>query len=212
MSVRLNPRISTNGLIMALDAGNSKSYPGSGTTWYDISGNGYNATLYNSPTFSNGKFTFNGTNSYAAVTSLNLTSGTYTIIGAARYSGATTGRIITSYANNWLMGHWNTSPGNYYAEGWVVNSFGVISTDTIWRIYAATGNTYTDTWEFYMNGVLNTSNNGGSAGPNGISIGCQGGNSEFSTGDCAFVYAYNRVLTAEEILNSYNALRGRFNI
>jgi len=47
MGVTYNPRIVTDGLVLALDAGNTKSYPGSGTTWYDLSGNGYNATRTN---------------------------------------------------------------------------------------------------------------------------------------------------------------------
>jgi hypothetical protein len=42
MSFFHSPNIVTNGLVMAVDAANPKSYPGSGTTWYDISGNGHN--------------------------------------------------------------------------------------------------------------------------------------------------------------------------
>jgi hypothetical protein len=45
MAISYNPRIVTDGLVLALDAGNPKSYPGSGTTWTDLSGNGNNGTL-----------------------------------------------------------------------------------------------------------------------------------------------------------------------
>ena len=45
---------SLGNLVLYLDAGKSQSYPGSGTTWYDLSGNGNNATLYNGPTFTSG--------------------------------------------------------------------------------------------------------------------------------------------------------------
>lgn len=48
------PNIITDGLVLALDAGNTKSYPGSGTTWNDVSGNGNNGTLINGPTFDTG--------------------------------------------------------------------------------------------------------------------------------------------------------------
>jgi len=61
------PNIVTSGLVLQLDAANTKSYPGSGTTWTDLSGNGNNGTLTNSPTFSSangGIFTFNGTNQF----------------------------------------------------------------------------------------------------------------------------------------------------
>lgn len=52
MAVRYNPSINTSNLRLLLDAGNSKSYPGSGTTWFDISGNGKNFTWSGAPTFS----------------------------------------------------------------------------------------------------------------------------------------------------------------
>jgi hypothetical protein len=51
MGVYGGPDIITDGLVLALDAGSKKSYPGSGTTWKDLSGNGNNGTLVNGPTF-----------------------------------------------------------------------------------------------------------------------------------------------------------------
>ena len=61
--------IITTNLIQHLDAGDSSSYSGSGTTWADISGQGVDATLYNSPTHSTteggGSFSFDGVNDYA---------------------------------------------------------------------------------------------------------------------------------------------------
>jgi hypothetical protein len=66
--------IVTSGLILYLDAGNTSSYPGSGTTWTDLSGNGSNGTLTNGPTFSssnNGILTFNGTSQYAEMSTRN---------------------------------------------------------------------------------------------------------------------------------------------
>ena len=47
MSLAHSPRIITDGLVLCLDAGNTKSYPGSGTTWTDLSGQGNNGTLVN---------------------------------------------------------------------------------------------------------------------------------------------------------------------
>ena len=57
----------TSGLTLQLDAGNSSSYPGSGTTWTDLAGTQQNITLVNSPTFTSGTpayFTFNGSSQY----------------------------------------------------------------------------------------------------------------------------------------------------
>lgn len=65
MALNHSPRIITNGLVLCLDAANPKSYPGTGTTWTDLSGNGNNGTLINGPSFSNanrGTITFDGTN------------------------------------------------------------------------------------------------------------------------------------------------------
>jgi len=60
----------TSNLLVSLDAGNPNSYSGSGTAWNDISGNGNNATLVNSPTFdtgNGGSFVFNRTTNYATL-------------------------------------------------------------------------------------------------------------------------------------------------
>lgn len=56
--------IVTAGLLVNLDAGDTSSYPGSGTAWTDISGNAYNGTLYNGPTFSGGVVSFDGVDDY----------------------------------------------------------------------------------------------------------------------------------------------------
>ena len=54
MASAAGPNIITDGLVLHLDAANTNSYPGSGTTWTDISGEGHNGTLDNGPTFSSG--------------------------------------------------------------------------------------------------------------------------------------------------------------
>jgi hypothetical protein len=46
MAIAYSPKIVTNGLRFAIDAANPRSYPGSGTTIYDLSGNGYNGTMH----------------------------------------------------------------------------------------------------------------------------------------------------------------------
>ncbi len=56
MSVISGPNIVTNGLVLHLDAANTKSYSGSGTTWTDLSGNGNNGTLTNGPTFDSANY------------------------------------------------------------------------------------------------------------------------------------------------------------
>jgi hypothetical protein len=178
-----------------------------------LSGNGNHLTLVNSPTFTTNVFQFNGTNQYA-FNNLNLSAGTSTIIGAARYSGATRGRMITSSNNNWLMGHHSTSTQSFYAEGWVTAP-GTGSSDTNWRILTATNDVTSDLYSLYVNSDRQNvaTPAGGSAGPNGICVGCyKPALTEFSTGECSFVLAYNRVLTQQEVKQNFNALRGRFGI
>src|SRR6056300_874544 len=60
------PKITTDGLLLALDAANSKSYPGTGTTWFDMSGNSRNATMNGTMSIANGYATL-GTGNYATV-------------------------------------------------------------------------------------------------------------------------------------------------
>jgi len=52
MAAIIDPKVVTNGLVLALDAADTNSYPRTGTTWTDLSGNGNNGTLTNGPTFS----------------------------------------------------------------------------------------------------------------------------------------------------------------
>jgi len=68
MGTFYNSNISTDGLVLCLDAANPRSYPGSGSTWYDLSGNGNHADLATGSmgleNWSNGTFNFNGSNEY----------------------------------------------------------------------------------------------------------------------------------------------------
>jgi hypothetical protein len=67
MSCFAGPSAVTSGLVLELDAANTKSYTGSGTTWTDLSGNGNNGVLTNGPTYSSlngGYIVFDGINDY----------------------------------------------------------------------------------------------------------------------------------------------------
>ena len=82
MGSAAGPNLVTDNLILYLDAANTNSYSNSGTTWNDLSGNGYDATLTNGPTYNSdngGYFIFDGTNDHAVIDSSFQvsTSGTY---------------------------------------------------------------------------------------------------------------------------------------
>ena len=175
----------------------------------DTSGNSNNGSLTGTMTIGSangGVIQFSGNN--FITTGLNYSSGAYTVIAAARYTSVT-GRIITSVSNNWLMGHWSGSTENHYAEGWV-SAVSSGSGDTNWRILAASGNTATDSWQMYVNGVQTYSNTNGSAGPNNLGINVYP--SERSSGEVGFLLTYNRVLSADEIKQVFYGSRSRFGI
>ena len=118
MSLNHSPRISTDGLVLCLDAANPKSYSGTGNTWFDLSGNNEHFTLYNSPTFSSGstgELLFSGSNDYARIrnsSSIDLLSSNGTVEVWFRTIssdlGGTYARLI-SFANETNTGSDTTS-------------------------------------------------------------------------------------------------------
>ena len=96
MGLRHSPKIVTDGLVLCLDAANVKSYPGSGDTWYDLSGNGYDGTLINGASYDSTDkcIVFDSTNEevYATLSGVNTTSGLYNTVDFFMYwTGGTNG-------------------------------------------------------------------------------------------------------------------------
>jgi hypothetical protein len=226
MAVNIDyPPIITSGLVMCWDAGFTPSYPGKGDIIYDISGNGHHGTLVNGVGYSatnGGVLTFDGVDDWLYRTTPDLSATNYTVMGASRYVGVndplspTHLRMINApydlNASNWIMGHWATTTTNYYAEGWV-SSVGSGPDDTNWRIYSSTGNIAGDSYALYVNNSLSSGpNNGGSAGPVGFAVGGYGVGLEASTGQFSFLLAYNRILSAAEMTQNYNAYASRFGL
>jgi hypothetical protein len=211
MGIAYNTSMISDGLVVYVDAANPRSYPGTGNTWYDLSGNNNHMTLVNGVGFSSvngGVMQTDGTNDYIVLSPFDQRFTNHTVMGASRYSGATRGRIISSMSNNWLLGHWNNQNPVYYAEGWVVGPG--VPNNTNWQITTGVENYSSDIWSMYINGSLSVSNSNGSQGPNGLCLGGVGGNSEFSTAEISFLMFYNRLLTADEIKQNYNAIKKRF--
>lgn len=208
-------KINRDSLICYLDATDINSYPGSGTDWYDLSGNGANATLVNGVSYnsgiSGGVLVTNGSNQYITVPCGNLSGTNYTVIAGAKYA-TVGGRIISAESNNWLLGWWSVSTENYYAEGWVSPGQNGPQ-DTSWKIMAGTGNISEDQYIVYVNSIPTYSNQSGSQGPYNLSLGRYApGNSEYSNAYISYLLVYNRVLNPSEIAEVYQATRGRFGI
>jgi hypothetical protein len=219
MSVYAGPNIVENGLVMALDAGNTKSYSGSGTTWTDLSNSGTNGTLVNSPTYGTSWFTFNGTTQYATVAGspINVTSYTKCVwfyLNAtadnnllSKDDGVNTGHYM--FLNNTAKlycGHtaWAGFPTTYPSTANFSNS--------TWYFVALTFNT-TDGMALYINGVLDSTYTALKTAP--VSTGCNIGSygtGNLLNGRIAQASIYNRSLSATEIQQNFNALRGRFGV
>ena len=219
MSVYAGPEIINDALVLCLDAVNTKSYSGSGTTWTDLSGIGNNGTLVNSPTYGNSWFTFNGTTQYATVSGspLNVTSYTKCVWF---YLNATADNNLLSQDNGLNSGHymffnstsklycghtsWTGFPTTYPSTANFSNS--------TWYFVALTFNT-TDGMSLYINGSLDSTYTAQKTAPvgTGCNIGSYG-TGNLLNGRIAQASIYSRTLTAAEIRQNFNALRGRFGI
>jgi len=117
-----NVQIVTDGLVLNLDAGDTSSYPGSGTTWYDISGNGNHVTLYNGITYSDGALVGNSTSSAYGRTNntLNLSStNKITVFSIFKDPTPLSPRILYEHTGNW-----NSVNSNYGGFGLSCNTNG----------------------------------------------------------------------------------------
>jgi hypothetical protein len=175
------PIIVTNGLVLSLDAADRNSYPGSGTSWRDLSGNGTNGTIVAAPTFNNGNggyFTFNGTSQYinngnilnpTAVTPFSVSVWFRTSSTATTTQNLVSKNLIASPFTGWQLG-FNTSSGSAADVGKVGVVMVSNTTEVMRKITTVTYNDglwYNATFTYdgsrnrtgmllYINGVLST--------------------------------------------------------
>jgi hypothetical protein len=220
MGLGHSPSIVMDGLVLSLDAGNFRSYPGTGNTVYDLSGSGNTSDLINGPTYlsSNlGTFVLDGTNDYINVNSLaNILSKTaYTKIAYIYISNFTTSNNIISGGFSgehafWMFGTNKLNAGHNGAWNTVVGATS-LSLNT-WYFAAVTYNNSTG-WKLYLNGVEDgtSANTTTFTGNQEIVIGAYSSGNNF-TGRITNVLVYNRALSATEIMQNYNATKGRFGL
>jgi len=233
MSVNYNPSVVTSGLILNLDAGNLKSYPTSGTAWTDLSRNANNGTLINGPTYNAGSIVFNGTNHYVEKSSpASMPIGNSEISASAwfYYSGtANTFSVITSYGGGSATGDsfslaLNIS-GNYdincqFNGATGCNSSTGIYSPNVWNHFAATktAGPINTTTKMYLNGNLISIASSTTNTPSfvatvlRISRWTHVSIPYYFNGRISNVNYYNRALSAAEVLQNYNALRGRYGL
>ena len=224
MGLYHSPRIVTDGLVLCLDAANTKSYPGSGTTWTDLSGNAYNHTLTSAPlTTIDGVSCFNVSSSgrYIADSGTTFTFGSsHTMIAWARAladSQVSTWRtlwrtqpndhpLLIQDATN-LIGYYDNDTNAFYSYGLNLGTLGIENKWTMFTVVASGGSTTCYINNLSASGSVAYTTSGNSHDAIGST----------NTGSQPFGYVsvaqvYNRALTAQEVSQNYNALRGRFSV
>jgi len=212
--------IVTNGLILNIDPSNSSSYSGVGNTIYDLSGFGNTGTLTNGPTFSalnGGSLVLDGSNDYVSVNNnANILPYTaYTKIAYIYISNfSTVNNIISGGFSGqhafWMFATNKLNAGHNGAWNTVVGATS-LSLNT-WYFAAVTYNNSTG-WKLYLNGVEDgtSANTTTFTGNQEIVIGAYSSGNNF-TGRITNVLVYNRALSATEIMQNYNATKGRFGL
>ena len=240
------PNIVEDGLVLYLDAANTRSYPGSGTTWNDLSGNGNHGTISNGEFVTEGKYLRNlgNTSNFFTVgiahsTSINstftTTVGAWTIeeiiwTNSVNYPEADGGAVISgvAYGSGQTGFDWNHGNGlstvRFGASSNAVSAYedqvdistGAVNALNTWRVRTMIWDRGANQIRLYMNGgysgAASTPNTAGTAiyDGGGLNFGSLYGWKHF--GRRAGIKIYNRALTAAEILQNYNATKGRFGL
>ena len=222
MSYSYGKSIVTDGLVFYVDAANENSYPGSGTTWTDLAGSN-NGTLTNGPLFDSGNggsIDFDGTNDYAEISGtqnlnfpISTNSATFSIFLKFQSVGAWTGLFNKNRNANWI-GLWMSSSRKAVFG---TRGYNLTGTTTL-----ATGNWYNivgvqlagTSRKVYVNGTLEattTTSFGSTASTTeNWMIGQATSVNEYLNGNVACASIYEKALTADEVLQNYNALKNRF--
>ena len=222
MALAHSPRIVRDNIVQYLDAANTKSYPGSGTTWTDMSSRNRDGTLTNGPTFSTdnlGCFNFDGSNDYVNlnyVFTQASSANSYTVVVAAKLSSTSDSRrqIFACDNGGFDWGFGSGDGGNFIIFTGSGSTQGRTQ-DLNWHIFTAQWsssfgtrlwiddeldiNTSTISYDSSISGQTNLGRNPGFT-------------YEIFHGKIALCLTYDKALTETEIKQNFNALRGRFEI
>ena len=236
MSGKSGPDIVENGLVLCLDAANKFSYPRTGTTWTDLSGNSNNGTLTNGPTFSAGNMgsiLFDGTNDYVLGTingsiftgSFTHSAWIYKLNANQVWQGvftnsspATSNTYLMTFGNGSVAAPYNSVGANQVgiSESGIFLDIGTHTNRWLYIVMTKTGSTlniycYKDGTLLQTSGTINW-NGGNFATTNNYEIGRHwaGGDVVPLQGNISQTSIYNRALSATEVLQNYKATKSRF--
>lgn len=216
ITVTTIPEIVLAGLIVNLDAGNTVSYSGSGSTWVDISGAANDATLIGTTPWTSAgaqsSFTFNNGAGYAQGGAI-LPNTTYTKVAIFKCYGSFVNLISGDSANQHAF--WGGATP-YLVSGhngaWYTISSANPAPTNQW-VFSAVSFSNVDGWRLYLNNqppVTNADTSTFSANPAVVEYGGFDGNANNLNGDIAVALIYNRVLSDVEIAQLYAHYAGRF--
>lgn len=231
MATKYSPKIVTDGLVLCLDAGNNKCYPRSGTSLTDLTRLGGTVTTGNSPTFSGnngGYFTFNGTNQYINVSRTDLNGGSwaYTNVTCCVWINidptcSTGDNNIATVESTWEYRFNNAGDSTnayvYFASNpWAWLGPGTVPMN-VWQMLtfrhgASTGDILSNRTIVYSTNISGTLGGGSSADPYLTIMGRTSGNGSLAKGNMAICMVYNKALTDNQIIQNYNATKGRFGL
>jgi len=226
------PYIVMDGLVLNLDAGITQSYPGSGTVWTDVNGLGpkNNGTLTNGPTFSSdggGSIVFDGVDDYVqTLNDVNITgSSPRTLCSWAKptevldgqfYSISRIGTASETKLFEILLFRSSTTYkvfGHFWGFG---QAIAFDAPETVLNVYSYYTLMYDSTTVYiYLNGNLlgQSSNFNLNTGSGKLVLGFPAFSGHFDfKGNISNPQIYNRALTATEVLQNYNAQKGRFGL
>jgi len=231
MSFNYSPKIVTNGLVLCLDAANTKSYVSGSTIWTDLSQGGNTGTLTNGPTFnpSNGGSIFtDGTDDFISTTYLGSATSDYTFSAWFKNDNYSESKFILNRGrdgagNGWSLTLYIDTLGIAAASSVPIspgtNQYTALGTSTLalntW--YYITGVwTASSSIKVYVNGVLErtTDATGRSNLRTSTNNWVMGSitTTNFTSGYTAIAQIYNRALSATEIKQNYNATKGRYGL
>ena len=223
MALSHAPQIVSDGLIIYLDANNTSSYAGTGSTWYDLSGNSRHASLISSPSyegFGKGKYlSFDGSTNYATIPYTitdNLITVSFWYYSKIFSANSSLDALISNYTSGIsgfdvrLNSSTTINLAIVIAASESQISIGAITNNTWYHIaFTYDGATV----KTYLDAVFKSSTNVIGTRANGTQI-CIG-TSAYDTNRKATcgvpqVMIYNRALSDTEILQNYNATKGRY--
>lgn len=232
MSVFAGPNIVENNLVVMYDPGNTRSYPGSGTSITDLTNNAFTGVLVNAPTFSSGSFATNGTNNYFRTPDIKsrFSANDVTVIVWVN-SASDNGVVLSELGQTTPNTSWHDSQieivsGNLKVSVW--NGGGTYNltigavTRNVWQQYAMIYRSSDTRLIGYINGSTTNSATGARSAPynNGVSyVYAVGTADSTSLGDGSSLAAsfgifqvYNRALSQDEVQQNFQALRGRYGV